>query len=151
MTADPVPGRVQRIAAYAHAERDGAVLLVRVGGTLPDEAGTWMLPGGGVEHGEHPAQAVVREVAEETGLDVTVEGLTTVGSDHRTIPFPSGPVDFHCVYFVYRVRVTGGTLRDEPDGTTRSPSWLPIAAMATTPLLPSMADTIRRLTGHTGK
>ncbi len=38
----------------------------------------WNLPGGGVEHGESPWEAVVREVKEETGLDVEVEEMIGV-------------------------------------------------------------------------
>jgi 8-oxo-dGTP diphosphatase len=48
---------------------DGAVLLVRR--ATPPALGTWTLPGGKVETGETVEEAVVREVAEETGLRVT--------------------------------------------------------------------------------
>ena len=58
----------QRLAAYALVLRGDEVLLTRnsVRGPRP---GTWTLPGGGVDHGEPPGGAVVREVDEETGLD----------------------------------------------------------------------------------
>jgi 8-oxo-dGTP diphosphatase len=46
---------------------DGALLLVRRG--HGPAAGEWSVPGGRVEHGETLAEAVVREVAEETGLE----------------------------------------------------------------------------------
>jgi 8-oxo-dGTP diphosphatase len=46
---------------------DGALLLVRRG--HGPAAGVWSVPGGRVEHGETVAEAVVREVAEETGLE----------------------------------------------------------------------------------
>ena len=36
------------------------------------ERTVWMVPGGGIEEGETAAEAVVREMKEETGLDVTV-------------------------------------------------------------------------------
>ncbi|WP_067695149.1 NUDIX domain-containing protein [Nocardia jejuensis] len=56
---------------YCRIERDGAVLLVR---RAPGVflAGRWELPGGGIEPGERPEQAAVREVAEETGLSIEV-------------------------------------------------------------------------------
>lgn len=50
-----------------------SLLLVRRG--RPPHAGSWSLPGGRVEAGETPQQAVVREVAEETGLLVVPERL----------------------------------------------------------------------------
>jgi 8-oxo-dGTP diphosphatase len=57
-----------RLGAYAFCIRgDGAVLLVRMAPDSPD-AGSWTLPGGGVQFGEHPDDAVLRELREETGL-----------------------------------------------------------------------------------
>jgi 8-oxo-dGTP diphosphatase len=53
---------VRRIGAYGICRRDdGRLLLARTGGS-------WHLPGGEVRHGEHPADAAVRAVAERTGL-----------------------------------------------------------------------------------
>ena len=55
------------------AVRDGCVLLVRRG--HGPAAGQWSVPGGRVEWGETLAAAVVREVAEETGLEVICDGF----------------------------------------------------------------------------
>ncbi|MBQ9061130.1 MAG: NUDIX hydrolase [Firmicutes bacterium] len=35
----------------------------------------WMVPGGGIEEGENAAEAAIREVEEETGLQIAVDGL----------------------------------------------------------------------------
>ena len=43
----------------------GRILLVR------EDNGVWELPGGGLEHGEDPRQALAREFLEETGMTVT--------------------------------------------------------------------------------
>ena len=58
-----------RPAARALVERDGEYLFVAV---EMDWGRRWILPGGGVESGESPREAVAREVREETGLAVTV-------------------------------------------------------------------------------
>lgn len=70
-----------RLAAYAVCRRQDRVLLARW--VSADGARRhWTLPAGGVEHGEDPSDAVVREVAEETGYRVRVERL--LGVDSRT-------------------------------------------------------------------
>ena len=50
-------------------DRDRVLLCLR------DDLNIWNLPGGGVELGESPWEAVVREVEEETGLELIERGL----------------------------------------------------------------------------
>lgn len=71
-----------KVAAAALVERDGQVLLVRRAND--PQRGLWTLPAGFVDAGEDPAQAVVRECLEETGLEVRVTGLLDVlyGLEH---------------------------------------------------------------------
>jgi mutator protein MutT len=61
------PGCVEGVAAVI--ERAGRLLAVRRAEGIV-AAGCWCLPGGAIEVGESPADAVVREVREEVGLDV---------------------------------------------------------------------------------
>jgi 8-oxo-dGTP pyrophosphatase MutT (NUDIX family) len=64
-------GRQVKLGAFATVrDKVGRVLLAQ---RRTDDF--WMQPGGGIEPGETPWQAVVREVREETGFDVTVERL----------------------------------------------------------------------------
>ena len=67
-----------RLAAYAVCVEKGRVLLAYCAPTK-----CWTLPGGGVEHEEDPFDAVIREVAEETGYDAVVERLLALA---QTLP-----------------------------------------------------------------
>src|SRR5690242_16888124 len=115
-----------RLAAYAVCIEGGRVLLAR---HLPPEGGSnWTLPGGRVEHAENPFDAVIREVAEETGCDAVVERL--LGVDSRVIPaaeraIPGGR-EHHNVGIFYQVRIIDGQLRLEPNGETAESAWTPI-------------------------
>jgi 8-oxo-dGTP pyrophosphatase MutT (NUDIX family) len=54
-------------------------------------SGLWSLIGGGVEPGEEPADALVREVLEETGADVRVNGIIGVyGGEPMMVEYPNG-------------------------------------------------------------
>src|SRR3954468_24448927 len=105
-----------RLAAYAVCVEDGRVLLARWVG--PAGKSNWTLPGGKVEHAEDPFDAVIREVAEETGYDAVVERL--LGVDSRVIPVSEARsgIEHQNVGIFYQVRITGGTLRPEPNGVT---------------------------------
>ena len=85
----------RRIAAYGLCrDDDGRVLLVRATGG-PASAGQWLLPGGGVRHGEHPQDAVVREIEEETGLRVKVDA-PFLSVEHAYSHFSITLHLFHC-------------------------------------------------------
>jgi 8-oxo-dGTP pyrophosphatase MutT (NUDIX family) len=75
---DGVVQRV-RLAAHAWCEQGGAVLLTRISVNGPG-GGLWTLPGGGLDLGEDPRDGVIREVAEETGLDAVPGDLLGVRS-----------------------------------------------------------------------
>jgi 8-oxo-dGTP diphosphatase len=112
-----------RLAAYAVCVRGSRMLLahyVSWDGSMRH----WTLPGGGVEHGEDPRTAVVREVAEETGYEFAVERL--LGVDSRAFVGITG-ADMHAVGVFYRGRVVGGELRDEVGGSTDQARWIPLA------------------------
>ncbi|MBX3142218.1 MAG: NUDIX domain-containing protein [Trueperaceae bacterium] len=77
-----------RVGAYCVLVENDAVLLVHLR-TEQFEKGEWTLPGGGVDPLEKPEQAALREVREETGLEVELTGLLAVDS------FTERPEDRH--------------------------------------------------------
>jgi len=126
--SDHRPTRRQRVAAYALAVRDDRVLLSRISarGAHP---GSWTLPGGGVDHGESPREAVAREVAEESGLACAVGDLLDVHDLHFSGTAPDGRhEDFHGVHLVFAVTVTDDAEPrvTETDGTTDAVAWVPL-------------------------
>lgn len=97
-----------RVAASVTAiiEDSGAVLLVK---RLREPfKGTWMFPSGFVDFGEHPDDALEREVSEETGLRIRDSDLIGVYQSPDDYREPS-----HFVFF-YRVKAGGGELRTDP-------------------------------------
>jgi ADP-ribose pyrophosphatase YjhB (NUDIX family) len=111
------------------------VLLARNSGAS-EFPGLWTLPGGGVEHGEHPDDAVVREFAEETGFEVRRDGVRAVTAD--VFRLPGGDLE-HTDRIVYDVTAIGGNLRAEADGTTDLVDWAGPAELAVWPLMPFTA------------
>jgi len=108
----PDPASLRRSAAAAVVfDVQGRILLHR-----RTDNGKWALPGGAIEIGETADQAVVREVKEETGYDVSVVKLVGVYSDprHTTITYPEGDTVSY-VSVLFECSVTGGAaaLSDE--------------------------------------
>ncbi|WP_329217416.1 NUDIX hydrolase [Streptomyces sp. NBC_01485] len=112
-----------RVAAYAVCVRDDRILLAR--SPAPDGTPEWVLPGGGMEHGEDPLDTVVRELDEETGYRVEVTGLLGIDSSRRTLPREGlrGPSDHHALRILYEARIVGGELRNEVNGSTDLAAW----------------------------
>ncbi len=121
--------RKLRVAAYAVCVRDGQLLLAR--SPAPDGTPEWVLPGGGMEHGEDPYDTVRREVGEETGYRIEVTGLLGVDSARRVLPggFPRRRTDHHGVRILYTGEVVGGELRHEVGGSTDFAAWQDLDAV----------------------
>jgi len=121
----------QRIAAYGVClDAEDRLLLARAAPWLT-LSGRWFLPGGGVDHGEHPTDALQREIEEESGLTVVLGPLLDVLSDVRVMP---DGTSLHTVRMIYRVTSWTGSLRAELGGTTDAVQWFARSELAELPL-----------------
>lgn len=126
------------VRAYGVLTEDNRVLLVRASSPQINPP-LWWLPGGGLEFGESPRDALVREFAEETGLVVAPSELVDVLSDVRRRPNGDR---IHSVRVIYRVAHLGGQLRDELDGTTDRARWFDLAGLHHVNLAPYTRDAL---------
>lgn len=110
---------ITRISAYGLIIQESHILLCRISNHLPIDAGYWTLPGGGIDFGEDPADAMVREVHEETGM--IVRPLEVAGIDSFYVK--EAEQEYHGIRIIYRTEIAGGALRYEVDGTTDLCAW----------------------------
>jgi 8-oxo-dGTP diphosphatase len=119
------------VAVGALAVDEGALLLVRR--AQAPEAGRWSLPGGRVETGETLAQAVEREVREETGLRVRcgefVGWVERIGADH------------HFVILDFAVTVVDRL--PSPGSDAAEAAWVPLAELSGLSLVEGLEDFLR--------
>lgn len=112
--------RRTRVATYALILDGRRILLCRLGPLMDSLwVGYWTLPGGGIEFGEAPEAAMIREVEEETGLHVRATSIADVDSLHDD----TGPDDYHGIRIIYHVEIVGGTLCHEAAGSTDRCEW----------------------------
>ena len=145
-----IPQR-QRVAAYAVIVRGHGggeeILLSRLAPKVTTDE-LWTLPGGGLDHGEDPRDAVVREVREETGLDVSIGEAARVYSAHLPRVWREGrKVDAHALRIVYE----GWVAQDSPpprvvevDGSTVEAAWHPLAEVESgeLPVVPMVKEAL---------
>ncbi|MEZ5407376.1 MAG: NUDIX hydrolase [Acidimicrobiales bacterium] len=122
------------MAVGAVVVHDGRLLLIRRG--RGPAAGQWSVPGGRVEWGETLAQAVEREVAEETGLAVRcgsfVGWVERMGQGH------------HYVIMDFRAEVVGGPGMDLRAGDDAAEAaWVPLEEVPSVDLVEGMLSFLR--------
>ena len=118
-----------QVCVGAVAVADGRLLLVRRG--RGPAAGSWSVPGGRVEAGETLAEAVVRELAEETGLEGVCDEL--VGWVERIGP------DHHFVILDFRVSVLEAREPVAGDDASEA-AWVPLSEVAELRLVEGLAE-----------
>ncbi|MEP6979251.1 MAG: NUDIX domain-containing protein [Nakamurella sp.] len=121
-----------RIGAYGLVIVDDAILL-----THWSAGDAWTLPGGGLDLGEEPTTAAIREIHEETGLTATLDRLLGI----HTIVIPGAErmngsgVPLHAMRVVYRATVEPGELVVEIDGSSDDARWVPLDQLSGIPVV----------------
>lgn len=115
-----------KISAYGMCVQ-GQELLLALYRDRNSEEEWWTLPGGKVEHGEDPIEAVEREIHEETGFLTSPTNLLGVGSRTHGVDWGiPGGADLHVLSVFYEMEIRGGQIADEIDGETVKAQWIPL-------------------------
>ncbi len=128
------------VVAAALVDEEGRVLLQQrpAGKAL---AGLWEFPGGKLEPGESPEDALVRELREELGIMVTADALEPAGFATEALP------GRHLLLLLYVIRSWQGTpVALEADGLI----WCEPAAMGAWPMPPADGPLVRQLRSYLG-
>lgn len=113
-----------RPSAYGIVIKDGCVLV-------SEQFGGLVLPGGGIDLGELPEETVVREIKEETGIDVANPELLAMESTFFKLPESHKGEYIQSIMLYYACKATHGNLStdaftDYDLKYTGQPQWLPL-------------------------
>nr|WP_275404468.1 NUDIX hydrolase [Streptomyces sp. SID8111] len=139
---EPEPESIRYTADVVAMTPDGDVLLIERG--WPPHEGAWALPGGHVDQGETSRAAAVRELAEETGVQVLAEDLREIGVFDRPDRDPRG----RYVTTAYLAIVPAGTPIVAGDDA-RTVRWWPTSSLP--PLAFDHADILDQATREPGR
>lgn len=128
--APPANSVVPSVVAAVVNDRGELLMIHRTDNNL------WALPGGGHDIGESISQTVIREVCEETGIDVEITGLTGIYTNPRHVmAYDDGEVRQQ-FSICFTARPIGGTLRTSSE--SREVAWVQPDDLADLDIHPSM-------------
>ena len=119
-----------RVAAYGVIVVNASILL-----THWHEGRQWSLPGGGIEEGEQPVGAAIREIREETGFTASLGRL--LSADSIVIPgharHGSSTAPLRSFRIVYEAVIESGELTHEVEGSSDEARWFSFAEVTALP------------------
>lgn len=100
------------VAALIRNEQ-GNILLERL-----SEESRWTLPAGGIDPGESPREAIIREVYEETGLEIhPMYVIGVFGGERFRHTYANGD-EIESTSIIFACSILGGSLREQPSETS---------------------------------
>ena len=139
-TQEPSTEYQERNGAYGVVHRDGAILIE----TAPLG---YFLPGGGIDDGETPEEALRREFKEETGFELA--NFTKIGVATEYIPHRGQPgvaLKKICHFYVVELGESGAPTH--PDGDDHTIEWIPLDRIRERMFLESYLWAIEQVTGR---
>lgn len=135
----------KHIGAYGVMIQDGKIVLIKK--SRGGYKGKLDLPGGGVEHGETPIEAVRRELEEEVGVSCSKEELIDVASVHFTWQMDEeAEEDLHHIGIFYKVEFEQKELKIDADGQdSLGAAWYPIQELKKEKLSPFTIYVLEKL------
>ncbi|MFO7974938.1 MAG: NUDIX hydrolase [Candidatus Hydrogenedentota bacterium] len=131
-TSQPGP----RIRVATILRKDDTILLVQ---HVKEGHAYWLLPGGGVDFGETLAEALKREVREETGLEAEVGDIALV---HDSLPPDKHR---HIVNIYFWGQISAGTLRKGDDPRLSEVRFVPIRDLISLEMIPDLREKLANL------
>ena len=131
-----VPGPVPRIRVAAILRKENTILLVQ---HQKDGRTYWLLPGGGVDSGESLAEALQREVKEETGFDIAVGDIALVND---TLPPDKHR---HIVNICFYAEILGGNLSKGDEPRLKDVKFVPVSDLLDLDLIPDLREPLAAL------